>query len=54
VQRELDHGWLVGMAAPLDLKRSLRLLTRGGQQTKLLQAFIDWLDPEEPVRPPDR
>jgi len=47
VQRELEHGWLIGIESPLDLKRSLRLLTRGGQPTKLLQSFIDWLAPEE-------
>ncbi|GFO58786.1 LysR family transcriptional regulator [Geomonas silvestris] len=49
VQRELEHGWLVGIESPLDLKRSLRLLTRQAEPTKLLQTFLDWLNPEEPL-----
>jgi len=44
VQRELDHGWLIAVDTSLNLKRSLRLLTRGGNPTKLLKVFIEWLD----------
>jgi DNA-binding transcriptional LysR family regulator len=44
VQRELDNGWLVEIATPLDLKRSLTILLRNdGYRTKLLQAFLDML-----------
>lgn len=49
VQRELDHGWLVEVDSPLDLRRGLRLLTRGKNPTRMLEAFIDWLQPEEPM-----
>ena len=41
VQRELDNGWLIEIATPLNLKRTLIILTRSsGQQTTLLKAFL--------------
>ncbi|PLY04217.1 MAG: LysR family transcriptional regulator [Desulfuromonas sp.] len=44
VQRELDNGWLVEVATPLDLRRRLLILSRTGRQpTLLLQAFLDAL-----------
>ncbi len=44
VQRELDNGWLVEIATPLNLKRTLLILSRGGQQpTTLLRAFLSLL-----------
>jgi DNA-binding transcriptional LysR family regulator len=41
VQRELDNGWLIKVETPLDLRRSLTILTRtGGYRTKLLEACL--------------
>ncbi len=41
VQRELDNGWLVEVATPLNLKRSLIILTRESERmTTLLKAFL--------------
>ena len=41
VQRELDNGWLVKVETPLDLRRSLTILTRsGGYRTRLLEACL--------------
>ena len=45
VQRELEHGWLIEVQSPLDLRRRLTILTRKGQyQTKLLRAFLALLE----------
>ncbi|MCP3176727.1 LysR substrate-binding domain-containing protein [Desulfuromonas sp. KJ2020] len=47
VQRELEHGWLVEIASPLDLHRTLVILRRRSEQsTKLLQAFLALLQQE--------
>lgn len=41
VQRELDNGWLVEVATPLNLKRTLIILTRDSEgMTTLLKAFL--------------
>lgn len=41
VQRELENGWLVEIASPLDLQRTLIILTRNNEhRTKLLEEFI--------------
>ncbi|ABK99788.1 LysR substrate-binding domain-containing protein [Pelobacter propionicus] len=41
VQRELDNGWLVEVATPLNLKRTLIILTRESERmTTLLKAFL--------------
>ncbi len=38
VQRELDNGWLVEIASPLELQRTLIMLTRKNEnQTTLLK-----------------
>ncbi len=45
VQRELDNGWLVEVESPLDLHRTLLILTRNGEQkTTLLKAFLALLE----------
>jgi len=45
VQRELEHGWLVEIQSPLDLRRKLAIVTRKGQyQTKLLKSFLALLE----------
>jgi DNA-binding transcriptional LysR family regulator len=44
VQRELDNGWLVEIDTPLDLHRTLIILTRKSEhKTTLLKAFLDLL-----------
>jgi DNA-binding transcriptional LysR family regulator len=44
VQRELDNGWLVEIDTPLDLHRTLMILTRKSEyKTTLLKAFLDLL-----------
>ena len=41
VQRELDNGWLVEVATPLNLKRTLIILTSDSEgMTTLLKAFL--------------
>ena len=41
VQRELDNGWLVEVATPLNLKRTLIILTRDSEgMTTLLKTFL--------------
>jgi len=41
VRRELEHGWLVEVRSPLDLRRVLSVQTRGwGFKTRLLQEFL--------------
>lgn len=41
VQRELENGWLVEIASPLNLQRTLIILTRNsGQMTTLSKAFL--------------
>ena len=41
VQRELDNGWLVEIGSPLDLRRTLIILTRkNSQMTTLLKSFL--------------
>ncbi|MBN1957956.1 MAG: LysR family transcriptional regulator [Desulfuromonadales bacterium] len=41
VQRELDNGWLVEVQAPLNLERTLYILTRNSaQKTLLLKSFL--------------
>lgn len=45
VQRELENGWLVEVATPLELGRRLLLLTRGEQPlTRLQGAFLALLE----------
>lgn len=45
VQRELDNGWLVEINSPLELKRTLIILTRDdGYPTKLMQAYLSLLE----------
>lgn len=44
VQRELDHGWLVEIGTPLELGRTLIVLTRRSEhRTTLLKAFLELL-----------
>jgi DNA-binding transcriptional LysR family regulator len=44
VQRELDNGWLVAIDNPLDLRRTLVILTRSGEhRTTLLKAYLELL-----------
>jgi DNA-binding transcriptional LysR family regulator len=44
VKRELDHGWLVEVESPLDLKRKLKILTRdNGYRTALMKAYLELL-----------
>lgn len=44
VQRALEHGWLIEIANPLNLKRTLFILTRRSEhQTTLLQSFLSLL-----------
>ena len=44
VQRELDNGWLCEIKAPLDLDRTLFIVTRNGEyRTKLFEAYISLL-----------
>lgn len=41
VEREINHGWLVEVATPLDLQRSFLIVTRdSGQLTALSRAFL--------------
>jgi DNA-binding transcriptional LysR family regulator len=45
VQRELDNGWLVEINTPLDLQRTLIILTRKSEHlTTLLKAFLALLE----------
>ena len=45
VQRELDHGWLVEIASPLDLRRELIILQRHSMHsTTLLKGFLALLE----------
>ncbi|MBN1957952.1 MAG: hypothetical protein JXQ81_01325 [Desulfuromonadales bacterium] len=45
VQRELDNGWLVEVQAPLNLERTLYILTRNSaQKTLLLESFLHQLE----------
>lgn len=45
VQRELDHGWLVEITCPLNLQRTLIILTRNNEnQTMLLKTFLALLN----------
>ncbi|RII26278.1 MAG: LysR family transcriptional regulator [Geobacter sp.] len=45
VQREMDNGWLVEVTSPLDLRRTLIILTRHNeQQTTLLKAYLGLLE----------
>lgn len=50
VQRELDNGWLVAIDSPLDLQRTLIILTRDDNRTTLLQAYLSLLE-ENSKRP---
>lgn len=44
VQRELDQGWLVAVATPLELKRPLTILEkRDGYRSRLMTVFLDQL-----------
>jgi len=48
VQRELDQGWLIAVDTPLDLRRTLIILTRStSYRTRLLQTFIALLEKGE-------
>ena len=45
VQRELDHGWLIEIDAPLDLKRNLTILSRdNGYRTTLMKCYLSLLE----------
>jgi len=45
VERELSQGWLMEITTPLDLRRSLVILTRdSGYHTALLNAFLSILN----------
>ncbi len=45
VQRELDHGWLVGVDTPLALKRPLTMLMKKATyRSRLLTAFLELLN----------
>lgn len=45
VQRELDQGWLVEVDSPLDLSRTLSILTRKSAfRTRLLTAYLSLLE----------
>lgn len=45
VQRELNHGWLVEIDTPLELGRTLIVLTRSSEhRTTLLKAFLELLE----------
>ena len=45
VQWELEHGWLVEVLSPLDLGRTLSVLTReSGYRTPLLNAYLSLLE----------
>jgi DNA-binding transcriptional LysR family regulator len=44
VQRELENGWLCEVKTPLDLRRTLFIITRGAEyRTKLFEAYITLL-----------
>ncbi|GFO53829.1 LysR family transcriptional regulator [Geomonas sp. Red276] len=45
VQRELDHGWLVEVKTPVNLGRTLFILTRDSDYTsKLMSAYLSLLE----------
>lgn len=45
VQRELDNGWLAEIRTPLDLRRTLFIITReAGYRTRLLTAYLSLLE----------
>lgn len=45
VRRELEHGWLVKLKCPIDLRRTLLIQTRkSGFKTRLLQEFVSLLN----------
>lgn len=45
VRRELEHGWLVKLKCPIDLRRTLLVQTRkSGFKTRLLQEFVSLLN----------
>ncbi len=51
VQRELDNGWLVEIASPLDLRRTLLVLTRKSEHlTTLLKAFLALIKQTQDVK----
>lgn len=48
VQREVENGWLVEVATPLKLRRSLFIVTRESQYTsKLMSAYLSLLEKEK-------
>ena len=50
VQRELDHGWLVEVGGPVDLQRTLLLVTRKNDyRTALMRAFVAMLEESRDV-----
>lgn len=50
VQRELDHGWLVEVASPVDLQRTLLLVARKNDyRTALMRAFVAMLEENSDV-----
>lgn len=54
VQRELEQGWLVEVASPLDLARTLTILTReSGFRTRLLTAYLALLEANGDVKRAD-
>ena len=45
VQRELNNWWLMEIGTPLDLRRTLYIVTRGNSyQTRLFRAYADLLE----------
>ena len=45
VQRELDHGWLIEINTPLDLQRTLTVVTREtGYKTTLMKSYLCLLE----------
>ncbi|HJV65998.1 MAG TPA: LysR substrate-binding domain-containing protein [Geomonas sp.] len=54
VQRELDHGWLVEISSPLELTRTLTILTRESAfRTRLLTAYLALLEQSGDVKRAD-
>ncbi|TSK08187.1 MAG: LysR family transcriptional regulator [Geobacter sp.] len=50
VQRELDHGWLLEVSNPVDLQRTLLLVTRKNDyRTALMRAFLAMLEESRDV-----
>jgi DNA-binding transcriptional LysR family regulator len=49
VQREVDNGWLIEIATPLKLRRTLYIVTRESHYTsRLMSAYLSLLEQVEP------